>query len=333
MAYTYDDFINAATAAGMLESFSQEDLDTARKSPEFGLSILGLKQDYVNATTEEGRLLANEAANQLRRTYGGYTAGTDGMSYSALPTTQESAEDRLLNYPSFEFSNEEAYQNLINEVANMGSFQYDPATDPAVQHYQKMYAREGQRASQNAMAQAAAMTGGRPSSYAVTAGQQAGNYYAGQMADLMPTLEQNAYDRYLAEQNAKFNQLAALQNVRDSDFEAWLAEYTGLQGSYDSIYGTELDGYGGGSGGGGGSGSGGNGGTEEQAVSASGIPNETLDQVRRSYPNGAITNLLIWKNLVALYGEDALKAEGLRFVQSEESPEPPRGMEEVTLTP
>ena len=70
-SYTYDDFISAANQAGLLQEFSQADLDTAQRYPEFGMSILGLKQDIHKATTPEAKLLANEAANQLRSSYGG----------------------------------------------------------------------------------------------------------------------------------------------------------------------------------------------------------------------------------------------------------------------
>ena len=67
--FTYDGFLTAASNAGLLGEFSQADLDTARKYPEFGYSILGLKQDIHKATTPEAKLLANEAANQLRRVH------------------------------------------------------------------------------------------------------------------------------------------------------------------------------------------------------------------------------------------------------------------------
>ena len=79
--FTYDGFLTAASNAGLLGEFSQADLDTARKYPEFGYSILGLKQDIHKATTPEAKLLANEAANQLRSSYGGYTGGKYGADY------------------------------------------------------------------------------------------------------------------------------------------------------------------------------------------------------------------------------------------------------------
>ena len=43
MAYTYDDFVNAANQSGLMGQFSQDDLNLAQKYPEFGLSVLSLK--------------------------------------------------------------------------------------------------------------------------------------------------------------------------------------------------------------------------------------------------------------------------------------------------
>ena len=42
MAYTYDDFVAAANKAGLMNQFSETDLVTAQKNPEYGLSMLSL---------------------------------------------------------------------------------------------------------------------------------------------------------------------------------------------------------------------------------------------------------------------------------------------------
>ena len=193
---TYDEFNNAANKAGMLDRFSQRELDAIRKNPELGVSLLGLMQDEQNAQSEEQRLLAREAANQMRKNYGLLDTGAAAPASSA-PTGDQ-------------------YAGLLDQAAPQGSFSYDPEKDPVWAAYQKQYGREGDRAAANALAQASAASGGRPSSYAVTAAQQAGNYYAGQMSDIIPELEQNAYQRYLAEQDLKqqqFNNALNLYNT------------------------------------------------------------------------------------------------------------------------
>ena len=106
MAYTYDDFLAAAGSSGLLGEFSQADLDTAMKYPEFGLSILSLKKDFRDATTDEQRLLANEAANQLRSSYGNYMGGGSGGSFYSqgkIPGQIDSVLDRINGYGSFSF--------------------------------------------------------------------------------------------------------------------------------------------------------------------------------------------------------------------------------------
>ena len=218
-SYTYDDFVKKAQQAGMIDQFSSYDLDLARQYPEFGLSMLSLKQNYAGANTEQARLLANEEANRLRSSYGNYTGGRDGSLYisnglspSSFRSGYEDALDEavrgLSGYGEFNFTGTApSYQNryqeqmdsLLGEVSNPQPFDYDQATDPVWSAYKKQYRREGQRASANAMAQAAAATGGVPSSYAVTAGQQAGDYYASQLSDALPSLYEQAYNRYLQE--------------------------------------------------------------------------------------------------------------------------------------
>ena len=154
MGYSYDDFLKQAKQAGLLGEFSQKDLETARINPEFGLGILRLKQDVRNATTAEQRVLANAAANQLRQSYGGYTGGADGSGSQPVGTS---------------FDGGDAYQKLLQQVAQPGSFQYDPQTDPSYRAYRQQFTASGKRAAADALAAASASTGGIPSSYAVTA--------------------------------------------------------------------------------------------------------------------------------------------------------------------
>ena len=233
MAYTYDDFIKAATNASVLDRFSKDDLTVAQKNPEYGLSMVGLMGDISKATTEEQRLLATEAANQLLKNYGIY--GTGDTYATSFGTQIGETMDKINNYGSFEYGQQNAYQQLLSSVANPGQFSYDPSEDAAFQAYRKAYLREGERASANALAQASAASGGVPSSYAVSAAQQAGNYYSGQLADMLPTLEQNAYQRYLDDYNQKLSGLSALQTDRSFDYDNWLNQYNMLQNSLGNL--------------------------------------------------------------------------------------------------
>lgn len=204
MAYTYDDFVTAATGAGLLDKFSDDDLKIAKSNPEYGLSALKLQQDLNGAKTTEQQLLAQEAINQLRTSYGnlGKQAAT-----------------------SFQYDDQNAYQKLLDEVTNMGSFSYDAQNDPSAAALKKTYLREGERARSDTLAKVSAATGGAPSSFAVTAAQQAGDYYNTQFTDKLAGLEETAYQRYLNDFSTKLSQLGAMNADREFDFNAYLQNY------------------------------------------------------------------------------------------------------------
>ena len=207
MAYTYDDFLSAANAAGMTDRFSKNDLMTAQRNPEYGMSMLGLMKDIQNAGTDEQRLLATEAANQMRKNYGIYNTGNSAADYSYASSYGSVIDD------------------MMGKIKDYGPFSYDPEQDSSYNAYKKLYLREGERAGANAMAQAAAASGGVPSSYAVTAGQQAGNYYAGQLADMLPTLEQNAYQEYIKNFGMLQDKLGTYQQQDATDYQRYLDAY------------------------------------------------------------------------------------------------------------
>ena len=253
MGYTYDDFVNAANKAGVMNRFSDNDLSTAKKNPEYGMSMVGLMKDVSNAKTEEQRLLATEAANQMRKNYGVYNTGNTASDYSYASSygstindllgqikdygsfnyeNQEQYQkllDQVTGYGEYSYANQEEYQKLLDSIVNQQAFSYDLQSDPSWSSYKKAYLREGDRASANALAQASAASGGRPSSYAVSAAQQAGNYYAGQLSDIIPTLEQNAYSRYLSDFNNRLSSLSALESDRSFDYQDYLNRFSQLQ--------------------------------------------------------------------------------------------------------
>ena len=233
MAYTYDDFVKAANQSGLMGQFSQDDLNLAQKYPEFGLSVLSLKKDYNNATTAEQRLLANQAANELRKSYGNYSGGADGGSFrleSKLNRRSDDLLDQLGSFGSFSYGEAPTYENtfaqqqkdLLDRILNREDFSWSKETDPQWSSYKKSYLREGDRATANALAQVSAASGGRPSSYAVNAATQAEDYYATKLNDVIPTLYQQAYERYLDEYNMKLKDLNTVNQQEQLDYAKYL---------------------------------------------------------------------------------------------------------------
>lgn len=223
MGYTYDDFLKAANGAGLMGNFSEDDLKLAQSSPEYGLGMLKLYRDDQAAETAEQHLLAQEAMKQLRQSYsgsviqGGVPNGTVIGSGTGTETPATGG--------GFQWDREDSYHQLLDKIVNRQPFEYDYESDPRWGAYKKGYTREGERATADAMAQAAAATGGVPSSWAVTAATQAGDYYAGQLADKIPELYDDAYNRHLSEIGLDIDALGALQQDKAYDWNEYLQNY------------------------------------------------------------------------------------------------------------
>lgn len=256
---TYEELLDQIQGKG--QSWSQWDLETARKNPSFGASMLTYKQDWAEATDQAGRTAANQAAEALRRQYGSYLGGSDGSKYYGLggPGSYQSGYqdriseilDQMDNYRDFDYGPAPTYNNryqetldeLLGKVENYGPFSWSKEEDPAYSAYAKQYRREGQRATADAIAQAAALTGGQVSTAAATAASQAGDYYAGQLADVIPQLYENAYQRYLSDYSLLADQLGQVRQAEQLDYAKYLDELGQYNTDRNLSYDQWLQGY------------------------------------------------------------------------------------------
>lgn len=237
--YSYKQFEDAARAAGLYEQFSTADLSLAQKNPDAGMSLLKYKQDYAAATTDAARALANQGAEEIRSSYGGYTGGGDGGSFHLEPLSPSSFTYDAA--PTYTNRYDEEANKLMQEILNREEFSYDPNTDPLYSSYKKQYTREGQRATQDAIGAAAGATGGIPSSYAVTAASQAGDYYASKIADKVPELEELAYNKHMNEYNMKVSDLDVVRSAEESDYAKFLDQLNQYNTDRSFAYGQHLD--------------------------------------------------------------------------------------------
>lgn len=308
MAYTYDDFLKTATKTNMLGRFDRNDLQITRINPDYGLSMLSLMKDRDAAATPEARLLTEEAINQLKASIrplitedgaNRETAPGDVSTDPQQPATAPTVQEPVTALPNpdgvdeggFSYDKEDEYQKLMAAITNPDKFQYNYENDPNWGAYRKAYLREGERATADALARAAAATGGIPSTYAITAAQQAGANYADQLAGLIPTLEQNAYSRYLNQQDMKLNALQLLQEERENEFAKYLAEQE-LKAQQQEQKNQ----------------------TTEVLDAGTAIPEGDLAYLRTAYPTGKITSKSTWDWLVEEFGEEALKAAGYSYL-------------------
>lgn len=132
----------------------------------------------------------------------------------------------------YQFSRQEDYQAVIDEIINRQDFDYDINADALYHHYKDQYAAQGKLAMLDTMGQAAAKTGGYGNSYAQTAGQQAYQSYLQKVNEVIPQLYNLAYDRYDSQSQALFDRYNLLKSQNDSEYEKYR---DALQDYYDEI--------------------------------------------------------------------------------------------------
>ena len=274
MAYTYEDFLKKARATDTLKDFDPDELRLTDPRPEYGIAATSFKQTANQASNPAQRAIAKQANAQLKASYNGFTGSYQDeiddildqigkypdFSYdeeapeydNKYEEEQDAILDQIGKYPDFSWDQEaptytnpyeELQKELLDQILNRPDFSWSKDTDPAFGEYQKQYLREGERATANALAQAAAASGGQTSSYAATAASQAGNYYASQLSDKIPELYDRAYQRYLSEYEQLANNLGMVNTQQQISYKEYLDRLNQYNQDKNFAYQQHLDDY------------------------------------------------------------------------------------------
>jgi hypothetical protein len=151
--------------------------------------------------------------------------------------------------PSYEQNNISPYNSvystqidqLLNKVLNRTPFQYNMNADPLYQQYKDQYTKEGNLAMRDTMGSAAGLTGGYGSSYASTAASQANDAYLSKLNNMIPELEQAAYQKYMNEANADATNLGLLQGLDQQNYAQYRDKVGDWQTNRDYYYGKDYN--------------------------------------------------------------------------------------------
>lgn len=164
--------------------------------------------------------------------YGSYNAGRYSAKYDTAPL-----EGQLAGW--------------LNEIDSYGDFEYDLNADLLYKQMADNYVQQGQLAMQDAMANAAAMTGGYGNSYAASVGNQAYQQHLTQLNNSIPALQQQALNVWQAGLDQLYGQLDAgsqqLNNLlaleaqnfaqwqanENAAYNEWLAGYNQINDQYN----------------------------------------------------------------------------------------------------
>ena len=130
--------------------------------------------------------------------------------------------EQLLNNlgpkPTYESKYQSKLDDLLQQITDRKEFSYDFNADPLYQQYKDNYVKLGAEASQNAMANAAQLSGGYGNSYATTAAAQANQQYLTQLNNVIPELANAALNKYQIETENLYNKYGAVGNAEDRDY-------------------------------------------------------------------------------------------------------------------
>lgn len=228
-----------ASIQGSGQNWSQYDLELAQKNPQAGYSIFESKNDWLDAQKRGDQAAmdaANKAANDVRQYYGSYDGGKDGSGFTLLPQY-----DEIPQFTEYESKYADQIQDLFDSIQNRDPFTYSPDADVSYQSYAEKYRNAGQKARDDTLGSMAAMTGGIPSSYAMTAAQQAQNNYNAALSDVLPQLEQLAYSKYVSEGNDMRQNLSTLMQMDNQAYQQHLDSYNNALNAWQLGYGVDRD--------------------------------------------------------------------------------------------
>lgn len=219
-----------------MSDFQHKNTDKTLITDESDLDFIRKYTEAYNKAYAEGdkagQQAAHDAAEKIRAKYD-YSGGVDGSDYIKLgsgetlrqpsaPKADTSWLDKL-GESSYQYDADGKISAALDAMLNRKPFSYDAVSDPLYQQYRKQYTREADRSAEDVLGKAAVMTGGMPSTAAVTASQQASDYQMSQMTDKIPELQQLAYGMYMDGVNLDRQNLNTLIGLEDNNYSRWLS--------------------------------------------------------------------------------------------------------------
>lgn len=253
----YGDWLKKANESGYY--FSDADLASAAQSEDFANKAYDIKDRYAKAETDEERSAIHQEMEDARNPFS-YSGGVQGDEYNPWETQQppqlqqaaqkvggaydsdiEAQRGAILDRGEYVSPWAAEIQGAVSAILNREPFSYDYKSDPNYASYAKAYTREGRRASEDVMGQYAAMTGGVPSTAAMTAASQAGDYYASKLADKIPELYAAAYAMYQNEGNEMLQRLQMLRGLDSDAYGRWSDEGSRQMQNLDMLRALDSD--------------------------------------------------------------------------------------------
>ncbi len=151
----------------------------------------------------------------------------DNATYTKLLNEERAkAKASLGDSPIYDTgsANEQARQNLLDQINSREKFSYNFNDDALYNMYKDKYIQQGRMAMKDTMGQAAALTGGYGSSYGQAVGQQAYDRQLQNLNDVIPALYGQAFDVYRDEGDQLQNRYGMANDLVAEDWNRYRAD-------------------------------------------------------------------------------------------------------------
>lgn len=121
---------------------------------------------------------------------------------------------------------------LYETLTNRPGFSYDPEGDALYHYYRRQYTTAAAQARDDTLGRAAALTGGYASTYGQSAAQQSYVNYLNKLWGVLPTLYQQAYNRYRNEGSdlrAEYSALLSADKAAYQQYQDYVKQYQAAQ--------------------------------------------------------------------------------------------------------
>lgn len=199
-----------------------KELQTLLNNNGYKLDTDGIYGDKTAAAVKDYQQKNNLAADGIAGTQTlsklkGNTASQQTPTVPTQPQTPAAVQQQPQTQTS-QTTYADQINSIVQKILNREPVQYDYNGDPMYQMYKDAYIQNGQLASKDALARAAALTGGYGNSYANQVAQQTSQQYVAELNNKIPELEQLARARYDAETGRLTDNLGILTDLENRDY-------------------------------------------------------------------------------------------------------------------
>jgi len=145
-----------------------------------------------------------------------------GDEYLGILDNIKSTESELDGVGEFKGTYTESINKAVADYLGRDKFNFNPDNSATYQQLRDQYLKGGKVAMQDTMANGAMLSGGLNNSASQVAGQQVYQNYVKGAADVIPTLEQQAYERYKDEGNQMLANIDLMKGMDDDAYQKYL---------------------------------------------------------------------------------------------------------------